>query len=301
MKILIADDDDTLCSILKMIIEKQGHEVVVTRNGAQAWQAMREPGAPRIAILDWMMPEMDGMEACRRIREMDPDAPPHIIMLTAREAKADIVTALNAGADDYLIKPFDPGELIARINVGCRLVEMQNKLLQMRNDVAHEARHDPLTGIFNRRAIFENLSREVSRQGREHRSLAVGICDLDYFKRVNDEQGHLVGDEVLCGFVRLIERSLREYDYLGRLGGDEFAVISSSARSENFYLLYERLRAVAAGSPIPAGQGSIAITVSIGVAIWSPQMTEYDLLAAADVALYQAKKRGRNCVYPEVP
>ena len=299
MRILIADDDITSRLVLKTLIEKRGHEVVMTVNGAEAWQVMQQPDAPRMAILDWMMPEMDGMEVCRRIRAQATDLPPHIIMLTARGSKADIIAGLNAGADDYLAKPFDAGELGARINVGRRLIEMQDKLLETRNDLTHEARHDPLTGVLNRRAILEALSREISRQERALSGLALGILDIDHFKKINDAHGHLVGDEVLCGFVRLLEGALRQYDYLGRLGGDEFAVISSNISGENAFALYERLRAAIADSPLPARQENVSCTVSIGVKIWSEKMTEDALLAAADAALYMAKNKGRNCVYLE--
>jgi two-component system cell cycle response regulator len=296
MRILIADDDPTSLLVLKTLIEKYGHDVVMTINGMEAWQVMQQPDAPRMAILDWMMPEMDGMEACRRIRALDTDLPPHIIMLTARGGKADIIAGLEAGADDYLAKPFDAGELGARINVGCRLIEMQNKLLEAKNALDHEARHDSLTSILNRRAILEALSREVALQQREPSGLAVGICDLDHFKKINDAHGHHVGDDVLCGVVRLFESSLRQYDYLGRLGGEEFAVIAPNINGDDVMELYERLRAVVAGSSLPTRQGNLSITVSIGVAIWREQTTKNALLAAADAALYAAKNKGRNCV-----
>jgi len=296
MRILIADDDPTSRVILKELITKHGHDVVTAVNGTEAWQAMQQPDAPRMLILDWMMPEMDGMEVCRRIREQDTDLPPHIIMLTARGGKADIIAGLNAGADDYLAKPFDSGELSARINVGCRLIEMQNKLLEARNALDHEARHDYLTSILNRRAILEALSREISLQEREPSGLAIGICDLDHFKKINDAYGHQVGDDVLCGVVRLVESSLRPYDYLGRLGGEEFAIIAPNIINGDVIPLYERLRAAVAARPFPTRQKDLSITVSIGVAVWSEKMTESTLLAAADAALYTAKNKGRNCV-----
>ena len=296
MRILIADDDPTSRVILKELITKHGHDVVTAVNGTEAWQAMQQPEAPRMLILDWMMPEMDGMEVCRRIREQDTDLPPHIIMLTARGGKADIIAGLNAGADDYLAKPFDSGELSARINVGCRLIEMQNKLLEARNALDHEARHDYLTSILNRRAILEALSREISLQEREPSGLAIGICDLDHFKKINDAYGHQVGDDVLCGVVRLVESSLRPYDYLGRLGGEEFAIIAPNIINGDVIPLYERLRAAIAARPFPTRQKDLSITVSIGVAVWSEKMTESTLLAAADAALYTAKNKGRNCV-----
>jgi len=296
MRILIADDDPLSRTVLTALLEKCGYEVVPAANGAEAWQAMQQPDAPRIVILDWMMPELDGMELCRRIRKVETDQPPHIIMLTSKGEKADIITGLEAGADDYLAKPFDAGELRARINAGRRLIEMQNKLLDARNALAHQAAHDSLTGVLNRRAILDALTRELARERRISSGLTVGMCDVDHFKQVNDAYGHQVGDEVLCGLVRLLEGSLRQYDYLGRLGGEEFAVIASNIKGQAVSFVYERLRTAIADNPIPTRQGNLWITLSIGVAVWHGNMTENELLAAADAALYEAKNRGRNRV-----
>jgi len=296
MKILIAEDDFTSRMVLTGILQKFGHEVVTTENGAEAWLAMQQPDAARLAILDWMMPEMDGVEVCRRIRTLETDQPPYIIILTSKGEHTDIVAGLDAGADDYLSKPFNPGVLRARVNVGRRMLEMQDKLLEARNALVHQAMHDPLTGIFNRRAISEALAQEISRERRQHNGLALGICDIDYFKKVNDTYGHLVGDEVLCGVVSLLKKSLREYDTLGRFGGEEFVVIAPCVKENNVDLVYERLRSTVADTPIPTQAGNIAITISIGVESWRVNETENDLLASADLALYQAKTEGRNRV-----
>ena len=151
MNILIAEDDFTSRSILAMILEKHGYGVAAAADGAEAWAAMQGADAPKLAILDWMMPEMDGIEVCRRIRTLETDQPAYIIMLTAKGEKDDIVAGLEAGADDYLAKPYDPDESRARVGVGRRVVEMQAKLAEARDALAHEATHDPLTGILNRR------------------------------------------------------------------------------------------------------------------------------------------------------
>ena len=296
MKILIAEDDFTSRTILTGVLKKHGHEVLATENGAEAWLAMQQPDAPRLAILDWMMPEMDGLEVCRLIRTLETDQPPYLIMLTAKSEKVDIIVGLDAGADDYLAKPFDPGELSARVNVGRRLIEMQDRLLQARNALAHEATHDPLTGILNRRAILETLSRELSRERRQNNGLAIGICDIDHFKKINDTYGHQVRDEVLCGFVRLLESNLRPYDFLGRIGGEEFVVITPGIKESAATILYERFRAAIADNPITTKAGDVSITTSIGAIMWRGNETEDDLLAGADSALYQAKGEGRNRV-----
>ncbi len=227
MKILIADDDLTSRAILSGVLKKEGYEVEAAVNGAEAWRVLRQPDAPSLVILDWMMPEMNGPEVVRRVRALETDRPPYVLMLTSRGDKADIVAGLDAGANDYLAKPFDPGELYARVEVGRRMVEMQAALIASRETLAQQATHDPLTGLLNRRAILEKLQQELSRASRIGGEWAVGMCDIDHFKQVNDTYGHQTGDEVLCGLARILNESLRPYDSVGRLGGEEFLVIAT--------------------------------------------------------------------------
>jgi len=297
VRILIADDDVTSRLVLAGVLKKHGHEVVVTVDGAEAWDALGRPDAPRLAILDWVMPGLSGVDVCRRARTIESDQPPYIILLTSRGQKTDIVTGLEAGADDYLAKPFDPGELLARVDVGRRLIELQARLIEARDALSHEAMHDPLTGVLNRRAFGSALSRELSRKRRNNNVLAVGICDIDHFKQINDTYLHQTGDEVLCGLVRIMQGNLRGHDVLGRRGGDEFVVLTEHAREDGAAILYERLRAAIADNPIQTGAGIMPITISFGVKIWADGETEEELLAAADAALYQAKSGGRNRVF----
>jgi diguanylate cyclase (GGDEF)-like protein len=296
MKILIADDDVTSRLVLAGVLKKWGHEVVASEDGAEAWEAMRQSDAPTLAILDWMMPGLAGVEVCRRIRSLQSDQPPYLILLTARSEKADIVAGLEAGADDYLAKPFDPGELRARVDVGRRMIELQAKLREARDALAHEATHDPLTGALNRRAFGEALSRAISEEGRHHDGLALGICDVDGFKKVNDLHGHQVGDEVLCGLVQLLASHLRGHDVLGRHGGDEFVVLAAHVGDADVGMLYERMRAAVADNPTHTRAGDLPMTVAFGVSAWREGETEDELLAAADAALYRAKSAGRNRV-----
>jgi len=297
VKILIADDDVTSRRVLTGVLKKYGHEVVTTVDGAEAWEVMQRPDAPRLAILDWMMPGLAGVEVCRRARTLPSDQPPYIIILTSRDEKADIVAGLEAGADDYVAKPFDADELRARVDVGRRLIELQERLMEAREALAHEAMHDPLTGVLNRRAFAVALSRQLSVERRYHHGLALGICDVDWFKKVNDKHGHQVGDEVLSGLVRLMENNLRGHDVLGRHGGDEFVLLTEHAAEGDAVIPYERARAAVADNPIPTRVGNVSITISFGVKIWRADESEDQLLAAADTALYRAKNRGRNRVY----
>ena len=296
MRILIADDDVTSRLVLIGVLRKHGHEVVAAVDGTEAWEAMRQPGAPALAILDWMMPGLSGVEVCRRIRDLHSDEPPYLVILTSRGEKTDIVAGLEAGADDYLAKPFDPGELRARVDVGRRMIELQTRLREARDAIAHEAMHDPLTGVLNRRAFGEVLARALSEERRHRGGLALGICDIDEFKKVNDVLGHQAGDDVLRELVRIITATLRGHDVLSRFGGDEFVVLAERIGGADVGRLFERARAAVAAGPITSRAGDLPITISFGVGMWREGETEDDLLARADVALYQAKSEGRDRV-----
>jgi len=301
MKMLIAEDDFTSRSILTAVLKKWGFDPVVAEDGGAAWDVLQRPDAPRLILLDWNMPGMDGVEICRRMRDNNVPDPPYVILLTARDKKSDIVAGLEAGANDYVAKPYDTEELLARIRVGQRMLEMQSNLLEARDALAYQAMHDFLTGILNRRAILDRLKQEISRAGRDHGSLSVGMFDIDHFKNINDTYGHQAGDETLLAFTRCIQDGLREYDCVGRYGGEEFLVITPGSMGLNKESLYERLRARIAGAVITTNAGIVSLTVSIGVAPGTDQSTVDALLAAADAALYQAKAGGRNRVVYAVP
>jgi diguanylate cyclase (GGDEF)-like protein len=296
MKILIAEDDLTSRSILTALLKKWGYDPVATEHGNAVWDELQRPDAPKLVLLDWNMPGMDGLEVCRRLGERDSSNPPYVILLTGRREKGDIVQGLDAGAHDYIAKPYENEELQARIRVGQRMLELQSNLLEARDALAHQAMHDSLTGIFNRRAIMETLQKELSQAKRENGRLSIGMCDIDHFKRINDTYGHQVGDEALCAFVRRVKSNLREYDHVGRYGGEEFLVIAPGSVWHPGEGLYERLRAKVAEGNITTQAGNIMITVSIGVAGGTGASTVDDLLAAADAALYRAKNNGRNGV-----
>jgi len=309
MRILIAEDDLTARTILAGVLKKWCYDVVAVKDGQAAWEVLQQPDAPRLVILDWMMPGLEGLEVIRRVRAQVGEQPPYIILLTGKDEKSDILSGLDTGANDYVKKPFDHDELIARIRVGQRTVELQTSLYETQQTLAHLATHDPLTGILNRRAILEQLSKELSRarrnsqpsQGKrkEHPSfrLSIGFFDIDHFKQINDQYGHQAGDEVLKGLVGILTSQLRPYDSFGRLGGDEFLVVTPDIDAENCKQLFERLAAAIAECRIMAGAGEVSVTVSVGVASSeSDPFRELDtLLESADAAMYCAKRSGGNC------
>ncbi|MCG5513055.1 diguanylate cyclase [Ectothiorhodospira shaposhnikovii] len=294
VRILIAEDDLTSRTLLVSLLEKAGHEVIETRDGMEAWRMLRMPDAPRLAILDWMMPEMDGIDVVRRVRGLRTELPTFIIMLTCRDTKADLIHALDSGADDYLVKPFDAGELRARMGVGIRIIQLQEALLQSREDMAYQATHDPLTGLPNRRAILEHLERERERCIRNGEMLAIGMCDVDRFKTINDTHGHQTGDEVLCGIAHLLRESVRSYDAVGRLGGEEFLIVAAMPVGADPWQLFDKLRQQLCRTPIVTRAGALPVTLSIGVCAAARDSSLDEMLALADEALYQAKSQGRN-------
>ncbi len=296
MKVLIAEDDMTSRIILDSVLKKWGFTPVLTCNGKEAWEVMQSKEAPRLAVLDWQMPEMNGIEVCQKIREIDTSDPPYLILLTSKDEKKDIVKGLQAGANDFISKPYDNKELQARINVGQRMVKLQFELGNAYRALKHEAMHDSLTSIFNRRAIIDLLEKEIARAKREKTGLCVGVCDLDYFKKVNDTYGHQIGDEVLIAFTQFVSDKLRLNDHVGRIGGEEFLIVASGYKDLQKDALFERLCEYVRKSEITTEKGSISITVSIGVARYKGVENVDGLVAAADTALYHAKKTGRDRV-----
>jgi diguanylate cyclase (GGDEF)-like protein len=252
--------------------------------------------APPLVLLDWNMPGLEGPEVCRRLRRRETSSPPYVVLLTSRGEKEDIVRGLDAGANDYIAKPYDVGELRARIGVGMRMLELQADLARVRDELAFRATHDALTGLPNRRAALEALEREVSRAGRESGELSLGVCDLDHFKNINDTWGHPAGDAVLVAFAKVVLGCLRPYDVLGRYGGEEFLLVAPGARPAAEGGVFERVRRAVAQTPVATAGGVIFVTVSIGVAGLRSGESSDAFLSAADTALYRAKAEGRNRV-----
>lgn len=296
MRILIAEDDPISCALLKSTLEKWGYDLVVCKNGIQAWEALQKVDAPRLAILDWMMPGMSGIDICREIRRQTPQPYTYIMLLTSRSHREDMLAGLDAGADDYLTKPFNARELQLRMRAGTRILDLQTELIAARDELHVQATHDLLTGLWNRRAVMENLEHELIRAKRQNIPLGLILADLDFFKRVNDIYGHAMGDSVLRETAHRIKAGIRPYDAVGRYGGEEFLIVTPGCDSSNVLIVSERLRAYVCAEPIQTCQGSVKVTASFGV-VSSVALQHLDadgFIRAADEALYRAKAAGRN-------
>jgi diguanylate cyclase (GGDEF)-like protein len=294
--VLVAEDDPVTRRVVESFLSKWGYDVKAVGDGAEAWQILQSHDAPRLAVLDWMLPGLEGVDVCRKVRE-SPSLPYiYILLLTAVSQKQDLLIALDAGADDYLVKPFEAAELRARLHVGGRILSAQDELIAAREALRFQATHDPLTGLWNHVEVLEILERELDRSVRSGHPVAALMVDLDHFKKVNDNYGHLIGDEVLQEVSRLVLASVRPYDSVGRYGGEEFLVVVPSIDRIAVGALARRIQLRISEQTFDTPGGPVAVTASLGVALSSPAegSTPTALVHAADLALYRAKEAGRN-------
>src|ERR1700685_341982 len=298
MRILIADDDAVDRLLLQKTLERAGYEVVAVENGRAAVRQLCQSDGPRLALLDWVMPELDGPGVCREVRRQQEDSYVYMVLLTSKEAKEDIVTGLESGADDYLTKPFNVDELKARLRTGERILHLEGRLVEAREMMRFKSTPDALTSIWNRGVIMDLLGRELMRSQRESGCTIVLLGDVDHFKSVNDTHGHLVGDEVLQEIARRLLLCIRSYDFVGRYGGEEFLLILNNCKPQFAEARAEEIRKAVSSRPIHSASGSLQVTMSFGLLLsddWGVRPVQ-ELLNEVDAALYSAKAAGRNCV-----
>jgi diguanylate cyclase (GGDEF)-like protein len=297
MKVLIADDSATSRILLRSALLRWGYEVAVAENGAQAWEMLAAPDAPALAILDWVMPHMTGPEVCRRVRETHREPYTYILLLTSKNTKDETVEGLEAGADDYIVKPFDEHELQVRLRAGKRIVDLQMHLLQAREELRERANKDLLTMLPNRPAIAATLEQELSRCHRDRRTVGVILLDLDHFKKINDTYGHFAGDAVLRETAARLRGNMRPYDAVGRYGGEEFLVVLPNCDLEQAAIQAERMRHKLQASTMQVDGAEMRVSASFGVTVSDGSERNPDVFVrVADEALYRAKASGRNCV-----
>ncbi len=294
-KVLIADDSSMMRRLLGHLVSGWGYEAVSCSDGAEAWRALQGKDVPVLAILDWEMPGLSGIEVCRKLRQKAVEPYVYVILLTANDRKEDVVEGLSAGADDYLRKPFDKQELEVRLRAGRRITDLQAELVSAREAQRALASHDSLTGLWNRGAILGILEREHHRARREGKTFSALMVDLDHFKLVNDRYGHLAGDEALREVARRLASGIRPYDAVGRYGGEEFLVLLPECEHDAAIERADQIRLLVGSRPMTVEGRALTLTASLGVATSDADDPE-ELLRAADEALYRAKSLGRNCV-----
>ena len=298
LEVLVVDDSPVSRKIFEPLLPADLYSVSYACNGSEALRAFKEK-APSIVITDWLMPDISGLELCRRIREDKSASYTYLIVMTINKEEDAVLRAMEAGADDFLVKPFNSNEMLARVGVGRRIIELHRRLENKSAELEEVASTDVLTGLPNRRAIEEWANKQLRGARRHGFPIWVVLGDLDQFKEINDTFGHEAGDTVLRTFADTLRRLTRISDMCGRLGGDEFLIVISHASATNIEVAINRFRELFGSLSFPFAGQSVSISASFGVAgsgIGSFQ--DFDaLVRKADEMLYQAKRVGRNRVH----
>jgi diguanylate cyclase (GGDEF)-like protein len=305
--ILLAEDDPVTRMLMTRFLKNAGYEVDAVSNGSEALDRMTKRYYP-ILVTDWEMPEMDGVALCKAVRNMQLDGYVYALLLTARDSKEHIIAGLEAGADDYLVKPVHEPELIARLNAGRRILNLEHSLRAANHRNRILSITDALTGAYNRRYLMEQLPREVERCRRYAYPLSVLMCDLDHFKLINDQRGHATGDDVLQQFAARAQRSIRSNsDWIARYGGEEFLIVLPETAYADGLFVAEKIRALIQNTPFNTRTGDTSVTASFGVSATGPNGPDLTLkvdamIRTADECLYTSKQDGRNrCTGKEIP
>jgi len=295
VRVLVADDSAVYRKLVEQTLSENRYTVMFAKTGREAVD-MFVKHRPGLVITDWMMPDFSGIELCENIRKHFPESYTYIIILTGMTQKSEVVKGLTAGADDYLTKPFDREELLARTGVGRRVVELHRQIETKNRLLEQLALTDALTNLPNRRAIEEWAARQLSGAARYGFELWIVIADLDHFKNINDTYGHEAGDMVLKKVAEILKSHSRKSDICGRVGGEEFLLSLSHASGENVRLAIDRVRAELEATKISFNGNSLAVTASFGVACFDGNNARdlTQIISNADAALYTAKRLGRN-------
>ena len=296
LRLVVAEDDASSRRLLQYFLNQWGFDFEIAFDGNQAWELLQSKDVPTIAIFDWVMPGLEGVELCRKVRRLTRQHYTYVLLLTSKTGKQDVIEGLGAGADDYVSKPFNPKELQARLLVAQRIIGFQEQLIAAREELRIQATHDFLTQLLNRAGIMEAMAQEMNRSDRREGVFSVVLADIDHFKKINDTYGHSTGDQVLREVAARIKASLRSYDVAGRYGGEEFLVILPDCDETTAIHVAEKIRKAVSCTSIDGLGEARTATISLGVSTRTPGTSLDTLLSTADAALYQAKSLGRNCV-----
>ena len=297
----MAEDDASSRFRLETALRTWGYAVTSVTNGREALAVLARPNGPSLAVLDWSMPEADGLEVCRAIRRNPESRYVYAILLTSHDRDEDVIAGFDAGADDYVTKPFNTKELRARIRSGARIVQLQQQLMAAHEELREKAMHDPLTGVLTRGAFFEISDHEFARARRSRTPLSIVMADIDHFKSINDRFGHPGGDEVLREVARRLHATFRKEDAVGRYGGEEFIALAMGCEGADAMALADRFRLAVGNQPFVIGSDWVDVTTSVGVVTGTAADGMQGLIRAADEALYRAKATGRNKVVNAEP
>jgi two-component system, cell cycle response regulator len=304
VKILVADDDPVSLRMMERMLGQSGYEVVAVKDGREAVHELSKPNGPRLALIDWIMPELDGPGVCGEVRNRHDNSYVYILLLTSKQSRQDIVEGLEAGADDYLTKPSHPAELKARLDTGRRILRLEDRLVEAREEMRFKATHDALTTLWDRGAILSLLQSELSRSSRNGDPVSLLLCDVDRFKHVNDVYGHHVGDQVLQQVANRLLESVRSEDAVGRYGGEEFLIVLHGCSRGNLKERAEQVRKAICARDVITARGPVSISTSVGamtIEHANLSLPIEQFLQQADAALYRAKGEGRDrVVYAEL-